>query len=490
VANKNQVVLHPLIYSPLIHIKLAKFNTITRAFIKKLTDALGNNAVFTQADVLDKHARDFSKDLYFPPEVVVKPADTEGVSKVMALCNKHRIPVTVQGARSGLTGSALAIHGGVALSMERFDKIIEIDDKNYQVTVEPAVITEHLQNVLQDRGLFYPPDPAGRGYSHIGGNIATNAGGPRCVKYGVTRDYVLNLEIVLPNGDIMWTGANTLKNSTGYNLTQLITGSEGTLAVVTKIVLKLLPYPPFNLLMLALFPKAEAACEVVADIFKSGVIPSALEFMDKVTIDYAVRYVGSSPFPNDSDYEALLLIEVDGNNLDVLHQDCEKIAEVLSQFAVGDILFADNEAQKTDLWQLRRNAANAITTLSYAMVTEDTVVPRTKLPELLRGVKKIGEDLNLKTSNLGHIGDGNIHFTIISDEPLTEEWRVRSIEGKREIYKLVKSLGGMLSAEHGIGLLQKPFMPLFFKENHLSILRGIKKAFDPRGILNPAKVFD
>ena len=469
---------------------MAKFNKITPLFIKKLTALAGSHAVFTDADMLDKHARDFTKDLYFLPEIVVKPSDTEGVSKIMALCHKHRIPVTVQGARSGLTGSGLAVHGGVALSMERFDKILEIDEKNYQVTVEPAVITEHLQNVLQDKGLYYPPDPAGRGYSHIGGNIATNAGGPRCVKYGVTRDYVLNLEIVLSNGEVLWTGANTLKNSTGYNLTQLITGSEGTLAVVTKIVLKLLPYPPFNLLMLALFHKAEEACAVVADIFKSGVIPSALEFMDKVTIDYAVRYVGSSPIPISSDYEAMLLIEVDGNNMDILQQDCEKIAEVLSQFSVGDILFADSEAQKNELWKLRRNAANAITTLSHAMVTEDTVVPRTKLPELLRGVKKIGEKLDLKTSNMGHIGDGNIHFSIISDEPLTEEWRVRSLEGKREIYKLVQSLGGMLSAEHGIGYLQKPFMSLFFKENHLNILRGIKKAFDPRGILNPSKVFD
>ncbi len=469
---------------------MSKFNKITPSFIKKLLTLAGSDAVFTQAERLEKHARDFSQDIYFLPEVVVMPSGSEVVSTIMALCNKQRIPVTVQGARSGLTGSAVPVHGGVALSMERFDKIIDIDEKNYQVIVEPGVITEHLQNVLQDKGLFYPPDPAGRGYSHIGGNVATNAGGPRCVKYGVTRDYVLNLEIVLPNGEIMWTGANTLKNSTGYNLTQLITGSEGTLAVVTKIVLKLLPYPHFNLLMLAPFHKAEDACAVVADIFKSGVIPSALEFMDKETIAYAVRYVGSSPFVISPDDEALLLIEVDGNNMDMLQQDCEKIAVVLSQFDVGDILFADSEAQKNELWKLRRNAANAISTLAYAMVTEDTVVPRTKLPDLLRGVKKIGAELGLKTSNLGHIGDGNIHFSIISDEPVTEAWRLKSIEGKREIYKLVQSLGGMLSAEHGIGYLQKPFMKLFFKENHLSILRGIKKAFDPRGILNPAKIFD
>jgi len=469
---------------------MTAFNPLTPTFIRQLTDILGRSAVFTDRDRLEKHARDFTKDLHFLPGVVVTPSNTEEVSGIMALCNKELIPVTIQGARSGLTGSALTVHGGVALSMERFDKILEIDEKNYQVIVEPAVITEHLQNVLQEKGLYYPPDPAGRGYSHIGGNVATNAGGPRCVKYGVTRDYVLNLEIVLPNGEVMWTGANTLKNSTGYNLTQLITGSEGTLAVVTKIVLKLIPYPPFNLLMLAQFQNAEEACAVVADIFKSGVIPSGLEFMDKLTIDYAIRYVGSSPFLIPPDCEAILLIEVDGNNIDLLHEDCEKITNTLMQFHVGEILFADSEAQKNELWKLRRNAANAITTLAFAMVTEDTVVPRTKLPDLLRGVKRIGNELGLKTCNMGHIGDGNIHFSIISDEPVNEEWRVRSIEGKREIYKLVRSLGGMLSAEHGIGYLQKPFVRLFLDENHLSILRGIKKAFDPRGILNPSKIFD
>lgn len=469
---------------------MEKFNQTGPGLIKELINIVGPDAVFTHAEKLQKHATDFAKDLYFAPDVVVVPANTGEVSEVMALCHKQRIPVTVQGARSGLTGSALPVHGGVALSMEKFDKILDIDEKNYQVIVEPGVITEHLQNVLQDKGLFYPPDPAGRGYSHIGGNVATNAGGPRCVKYGVTRDYVLNLEIVLPCGEILWTGANTLKNSTGYNLTQLITGSEGTLAVITKIVLKLIPYPPFNLLMQVLFAKAESACAVVADIFKCGVIPSALEFMDKVTIDYAIRYTGVSPVGGDTEYEAMLLIEVDGNKMESLYQDCEKIAGVLEPFQVGEILFADSEAQKNELWKLRRNAANAISTLSNAMLTEDTVVPRTKLPELLRGVKKIGDELGLKTSNLGHIGDGNIHFSIICDEPLTPEWEIKSLEGKKQIYQLVKSLGGMLSAEHGIGILQKPYMGLFYDETHLSILRGIKKVFDPEGILNPGKVFD
>jgi glycolate oxidase len=464
------------------------FNKITPLFIKKLKSALGENAVFTQAETLEKHATDFSDELHFPPEVVVKPSNTEGVSKVMKLCNKHRIPVTVQGARSGLSGAALAILGGVALSMERFDKILNIDAENYQVTVEPAIITEHLQNILREQGLFYPPDPAGRGYSFIGGNIATNAGGPRCVKYGVTRDYVLNLEIVLANGEILWTGANTLKNSTGYNLTQLMVGSEGTLAVVTKIVLKLLPYPAFNLLMLAPFFKEEDACEVVAKIFQAGITPSALEFMDKNSVDYAARYVGGASFPIHPDHEAHLLIEVDGNNMDMLQQDCEKIAEVLSHFSVDDILFADSETQKNDLWHLRRNAANGLKTLSYAKFSEDTVVPRTKLPDLLRGVKLIGAKYDFKIANLGHVGDGNIHVNIMNDTPLTDEWRAKAYAAKHEIFELTHALGGMLSAEHGIGYAQKEYMSIFFSEIHLNLLRGVKKAFDPKGILNPEKV--
>lgn len=466
------------------------FNVITPEILVQIKDIVGHEFVCTDKEILDKHSRDFTDNLCFTPDVVVKPSDTEGVSQLMALCNQCQIPVTVQGARSGLTGSALPVYGGVVLSMEKFDKILTIDEKNYQVVVEPAVITEHLQNVLQAKGLYYPPDPAGRGYSFIGGNIATNAGGPRCVKYGVTRDYVMNLEVVLPDGNVLWTGANTLKNSTGYNLTQLITGSEGTLAVVTKIVLKLLPYPTCNLLMLALFRRAEDACMAVAEIFKAGVIPSALEFMDKDVMDYAIRYVGSSPFEISDDIEAQLLIEVDGNDINILHNDCEKIATVLSQFSVVDILFADSDTQKNELWKLRRNAANAMTTLAYARVTEDVVVPRTQLPAILRGVKKIGYDMGLKIINLGHIGDGNIHFNIICEEPITPEWREKSLEGKRAVYELAHSLGGTLSAEHGVGYLQKSYMDIFLKDRHIDILRGIKKVFDPNGILNPGKIFD
>jgi glycolate oxidase len=464
-----------------------KNTKITADLLAQIKLAVGDDCVFIDAETLNKHSRDQSKNLYFSPEIVVMPRDTEGVSRLMKLCNTHLIPVTVQGGLSGLSGAALTIEGGIALSMARFDKILDIDKANFQVTTEPGVITEHLQNVLKDNDLFYPPDPQGKGWSFIGGNVNTNAGGPKCVKYGVTRDYVLNLEIVLPSGEIMWTGANTLKNSTGYNLTQLIVGSEGTLAVVTKIVLKLLPLPTVNLLLLAPFHDAEDACAAVAAIFQAGVVPSGLEFMDRNAVDYSARYLGVPPL--SIEHDAHLFIEVDGTNLDVLHEDCEKIAMILQDFNVGDILFADSEAQKSQLWQIRRNSGNSMITQTKERFGEDTVVPRAALPAQLRGSKQITEKYGLKTTNVGHLGDGNMHIFIVSDDEPNEDWYERARKAKREIFELTKSLNGMLSAEHGVGFIQKSYMDIFLGETHLAILRGIKKVFDPNGILNPQKLF-
>ncbi len=462
-----------------------KFTEINPSVLFEIQAALGNDCVFTDTETLDKHSHDESKNIFFLPEIVVKPSDTGQVSRLLKICNNHQIPVTVQGGRSGLSGAALPISGGVALSMERFDKILNIDEANFQVTVESGVITEHLQNVLKDKGLFYPPDPQGRGWSFIGGNVSTNAGGPKCVKYGVTRDYVLNLEIVLPSGEVMWTAANTLKFSTGYNLTHLIIGSEGTLAVVTKIVLKLLPLPTFNLLMLASFPDAEDACAAVAAVFQAGVVPSGLEYMEHAVVAYSARYLGVEPLSKDHD--AYLIIEVDGSNMAVLLEDCEKIATVLQDFKVGDILFADNEAQKTEIWKLRRNAGNALDVLSTEKWGEDTVVPRANLPAQLRGIRQISKKYNLEIASLGHLGDGNMHINIINNEVPTEEWYAKAKQAKREIFELTKSLNGMLSAEHGVGYSQTPYLDIFFSETHRAILRGIKKVFDPKGILNPNK---
>ncbi|HNM27228.1 MAG TPA: FAD-linked oxidase C-terminal domain-containing protein, partial [Saprospiraceae bacterium] len=373
------------------------------------------------------------------------------------------------------------------ISMKRFDRIIQIDERNFQATVEPGVITEVLQNTVKEKGLFYPPDPSSRGLSFIGGNISTNAGGPKAVKYGVVKDHVLNLEVVLPNGEVIWTGANTLKNSTGYNLTQLIVGSEGTLGVVTKIVLKLQPHPTQTLLMLAPFRSAESACAAVAAIFQAGVTPSGLEFMERNAIDWAVRYVGETPVPIADTDAAHLLIEVDGFHMDSLMTDCATITGVLEQFDCGEIFFADNDAQKTALWKLRRNVAHAVKKNSVYK-EEDTVVPRAELPALLKKVKEVGERYGFESVCYGHAGDGNLHVNILRGSLDERAWKEEVPRGIREIFRFVKSVGGTISGEHGVGLVQRPYLDLVFSKTELRLMRQIKKVFDPRGILNPGKV--
>jgi glycolate oxidase len=420
------------------------------------------------------------------PEIVVKPCEAQQVSQIMKICTKYRIPITVRGAGTGLAGGALPVCGGILMSMERFDKILNIDEANYQVTVEPGVVTEVLQNTLKDKGLFYPPDPASRGSSFIGGNVSTNAGGLRAVKYGVVRDYVLNLEVVLPNGEMMWTGANTLKNSTGYNLTHLIVGSEGTLAVVTKIVLKLIPHPTHTNVLLVPFKDAEKACGAVAAIFRAGITPSVLEFMERDALEYTKQYLGETGMEIPETVEAHLLIEVDGFDPNGLQLACEKIAEVLMDYDAGEILFADDAATQKTLWYLRKNIGRAIKSTIYKEL--DTVVPRAALPQLLHGLKAIARKEGLKTLCFGHAGDGNLHVNFVKGDASDETWNLLLPKAVRAIFNLVKTLGGTLSGEHGVGWILKPYMDIMFDETSLNLLRGIKKTFDPKGILNPMKI--
>lgn len=443
--------------------------------------------LLTDESARQQHGHDETEDLLFLPEAVALPADTAEVSALLRLCHAERIPVTIRGGGSGLAGGALPVAGGLVISMKRFDRIIQIDERNFQVTVEPGVITEVLQNTVKEKGLFYPPDPSSRGLSFIGGNISTNAGGPKAVKYGVVKDHVLNLEVVLPNGEVIWTGANTLKNSTGYNLTQLIVGSEGTLGVVTKIVLKLQPHPTQTLLMLAPFRSAESACAAVAAIFQAGVTPSGLEFMERNAIDWAVRYVGETPVPIADTDAAHLLIEVDGFHMDSLMTDCATITGVLEQFDCGEIFFADNDAQKTALWKLRRNVAHAVKKNSVYK-EEDTVVPRAELPALLKKVKEVGERYGFESVCYGHAGDGNLHVNILRGSLDERAWKEEVPRGIREIFRFVKSVGGTISGEHGVGLVQRPYLDLVFSKTELRLMRQIKKVFDPHGILNPGKV--
>lgn len=454
--------------------------------IGTLKEQIGPQYIFTDIETRQHYGHDETEDYNFPPEVVVKPGSTEEVSAIMKLATEYKIPVVPIGGRTGLSGGALSIHGGIGLSMERFNKI-EIDEKNLQAVVEPCVITQAFREAVAAKGLFYPPDPSSQGSCTIGGNVAENAGGARAVKYGVTKDYVLNLEVVLPNGEIVWTGANTLKNSTGYNLTQLMVGSEGTLGIITKIVMKLLPANTHNILMLVPFFRAEQACEAVAEIFRAGIVPSALEFMERDAIDWTLKYVDGVSLNIKPEVQAHLLIEVDGNYPDVLFSEAEKIMGVLEQFDIDEILFADTEDQKNALWKMRRAVAEAVKSNSVYK-EEDTVVPRYELPTLLRGIKSICEKYGFKSVCYGHAGDGNLHVNIIKGDMSDENWKVEVPKGIREIFELTVSLKGTLSGEHGIGYVQKNFMDIAFNNTQLQLMKGIKQLFDPHNILNPGKV--
>lgn len=462
--------------------------SITPELLKKLTEIIGTSYVFTDQETRNEYGRDETEDYVFPPSVVLKPANAEEISEIMKLANEYKIPVTPIGGRTGLSGGALSLHQGIGLSMERFNKIITIDEFNLQVIVEPAVITQVLREAVAEKNLFYPPDPSSQGSCWIGGNVAENAGGARAVKYGVTKDYVLNLEVVLPNGEIIWTGANTLKNATGYNLTQLMVGSEGTLGIITKIVLKLLPQNSNNVLLLVPFYKANQACEAVSAIFRAGIIPSALEFMERDAIDWTLKFIPGLNVQVKDTIQAHLLIEVDGNYPEILMAEAEKIMNVVEQFEIDDVLFADTEDQKNALWKMRRSVAEAVKANSIYK-EEDTVVPRYELPKLLLGIKEIGAKYGFKSVCYGHAGDGNLHVNIIKGDMTDENWNTEVTKGIREIFELTVALKGTISGEHGIGFVQKNYMDIAFSKTHLEVMERIKYVFDPNGILNPGKIF-
>lgn len=456
--------------------------------IDQLEKIVGQSFLFLDQETRNHYGHDETEDYVFPPAVVLKPGTPEEISAILKVANHYKIPVTAIGGRTGLSGGALSVHQGIGLSMERFDKILHVDEQNLQVTVEPAVITQVLREIVSEKNLFYPPDPSSQGSCWIGGNVAENAGGARAVKYGVTKDYVLNLEVVLANGEIIWTGANTLKNSTGYNLTQLMVGSEGTLGIITKIVMKLLPKVTNNILMLVPFYSAKQACEAVSAIFRAGIVPSALEFMERDAIDWTLKFVEGINVQIKDGIQAHLLIEVDGNYPDVLFAEAEKIMGVVEQFQIDEVLFADTEDQKNALWKMRRAVGEAVKSNSIYK-EEDTVVPRYELPTLLEGIKTIGDKYGFKSICYGHAGDGNLHVNIVKGTMSDSDWNTEIPKGIREIFELTVSLKGTLSGEHGIGYVQKNYMDIAFNATQLQLMKGIKTVFDPNGILNPGKIF-
>jgi glycolate oxidase len=464
------------------------FTPISEKHLSAFRSMLGVTHVLTENEQLIDYGHDWTEDLLFMPEVVLKPNSTQEVSQVMAYCHAQLIAVTPCGGRTGLSGGMLPVYGGVMLSLERMNRIIDIDTKSLQITVEPGVITQTIHEAVEAHGLMYPPDPSSKGSCMIGGNVAENAGGARAVKYGITREYVLALEVVLANGDVIHTGAKVLKNSTGYNLTHLIVGSEGTLGVVTQIVLKLVPKPALEYTLLVPFAKAVDACKAVSAVFQHGIVPSAIEFIEKDALDFGQQYLGMNTY-DTTGIEAHLLINLDGNHEQVLVEQSEALAELFEHMGGGEMLFASSQAEKEALWKLRRCLGEAVKgTTIYK--EEDTVVPRAELANLLSYIKQLGREHNFYSVCYGHAGDGNLHINIIKQNMSETEWKEMLPKAIEKLFQYVVQLGGTLSGEHGIGYVQQRYMPIAFSSVELELMRNIKGVFDPKGILNPGKILN
>lgn len=462
------------------------FAPVTAGLVEQLSDIVGVAHITVDPDALATYSHDWTEDLRFPPEVVVRPRTSHEVAAILRLCNELNVPVTPAGGRTGLSGGMLPIYGGVLLSLERMNRIVELDTRNLQITVEPGVITQHLQDAAEAVGLYYPPDPSSRGSCFIGGNLAHNAGGLHAVKYGITNAYVLALEVALPSGELIHTGARVLKNSTGYNLTQLMVGSEGTLGVITQSTHKLIPLPQHRRLMLAPYASAEAAIETVSKFFQAGLTPAALEFVERDAIVFGQQYLGINRYSVDG-VAAHLMVEFDGNDPSSIMTDCERAVELMEASGAGDILFAESADEQRELWRLRRCLGEAVKgTTIYK--EEDTVVPRAELPKLLAFVKKLGAEFPFQSVCYGHAGDGNLHVNILKGDMPLDRWEHELPLAIRHIFDYTVSLGGTLSGEHGIGFVQRRYLEAKFSPIELELMRGIKRLFDPKGILNPGKL--
>ncbi len=420
----------------------------------------------------------------FLPDVVVHPTTTEQISRIMRLANAEKTPVFPRGAGSGFSGGSLPTKGGIVLTTEQMDQILEIDEENLVAVVQPGVVTEQFQQAVEKVGLFYPPDPASLKFSTLGGNVAECAGGPRCVKYGVTKDYILGLEVVTPTGDVITTGGPTMKGVVGYDLTKLMCGSEGTLGIMTKIVIKLLPLPEGKKTMLVLFDSIDGAAQAVSAIVRNKIIPTTLEFMDGRTLD-CVRQATSLQVPEAA--RAVLIIEVDGD-LEFLDKQARKIAEIIQPLGVVETRIAETHEESEEIWQIRRSVSASLRKVNPDKFNEDICVPRSKVPEMIRKIDVIAETYSIPIVNFGHAGDGNIHVNIMIDKQVPGELE-KAEKAIEEVFKGALSLGGTMSGEHGVGIAKAAYIPLEITPETALYMKTIKKALDPNNILNPGKIF-
>ena len=457
--------------------------------IKKLEDIVGENHVLKTEETLEKYSKDETIGLQAWPDAAVRAHSADEVSRVMRLANEYSIPVTPRGLGTSLSGGSVPVHGGIVLSMERMDQLLEIDQGNLMAVTEPGVITGELHRLVEEQGCFYPPDPASKDSCSIGGNVAEGSGGPRAVRYGTTKDYVCGLEAVLPTGEIMNTGGKVVKDVTGYNICQLLVGSEGTLAIVTKIILRLIPKPKMKVDLLAPFHALGPAAEAVSAIIREKIVPTAIEFMDNPAIRLAERYLNKKVVFDTA--AAHLLVQLDGNRKEDFEHSMEVVEQIFERFGAWDLLVAQEPEAQNRLWEARRCIFEAANHMGVLYETMDVVAPRCCVADLVKAAEEIAEQFRLDPLCVGHAGDGNVHVLYFKKDGMDkEEWDRAIPIASKSLYRKTLEMGGKITAEHGIGLTRKQYLRMDYTERQVDLLRGIKKTFDPKGILNPGKIFD
>lgn len=463
------------------------YGKVTEDVLASLKKIVGQGNVLTDKESLEKYSSDETPlGLKVLPEVVVKPENAEQVSKIMALANEERIPVTPRGQGTGLCNGAVPVYGGILLSLERMNRIIEIDEDNLMAVVEAGVILSDLRMEIEKRGLFYPADPGER-TSFIGGNVNTNAGGMNGVKYGNTRRYILGLEVVLPSGKILNLGGKIVKRSTGYDLLQLIIGSEGTLAVVTKVTIRLIKLPKIFMTLYIPFNNFYDAAKSVSEILRKRITPTAMELVERDVILEAENRVGKSMPHHDS--EAYLIIRIEGDKEEDLYENAEGISEICLENNAVDVLVADTKERQDRIWDIRSIFYEAIVKSRTAEIV-DAAIPPSKMPEYVKKIREISKEYGVRILSYGHAGDGNIHVHPIKDGLTDEEWAEKLPKVMERLYREAVAFGGIVSGEHGIGWTKKKYLPICLDEEQIRIMREIKRIFDPNNVLNPGKIFD
>ena len=466
-----------------------KYKKIDNNIISEFSEFLNKDQIISEKDGKLPYSKDETEDLVYIPELVLIPSNTEEVSKILKICNTHIIPVTVRGTGTGLSGGALPVCGGIVLSMERFNKIINIDTDNFQITVEPFVINYDMQTAVKEKGLFYPPDPANYKNCSIGGNISENSGGPKAVKYGTTKDYVLSLEVVLADGSIIHTGRNLIKDVAGYNLTQLFVGSEGTLGVITQATLRLLPEVKESVLMLMSFTSVDDAGKAVNTILKTGIIPSSLEFMERNALLISKEHANLDFPPVNDATEAHLIVELDGTDYEKLLQEREIIKKAVEINNPEFIITANSDEEKEKIWQLRRNTGSAVGDKDVYK-EQDISIPRSNIPNAVNFINAWCKKYGYTAACYGHAGDGNIHANILRSGVSDDIWNNKLKLHLTELFDYIcNTLGGSVTGEHGIGFVQRDFLPVMIDQTVINVMKSIKNLFDPNNIINPDKIF-